>query len=246
MLDSHIISASFLKHSQVQVPVEITFQHLNQDLNKRICVFWDVSEENWSEKGCQLIQSNQSHTQCGCQHLTHFALLALVDDPTLVGSGLDFGLIQANEGPEKEAVITLEIATYLVSSICLLILLILSIQVRNSKDNWGRPKAGLSIRISVLSRNYCGNEVEHIVEVRFGIPPIFYAIGCVIQLGMFRKLCKLTSRRRVTWGRSPLTKKGKEQRRPASVYTSSACELPQFLGHSVKEKDFLVTYLTII
>ena len=135
MLDSHIISASFLKHSQVQVPVEITFQHLNQDLNKRICVFWDVSEENWSEKGCQLIQSNQSHTQCGCQHLTHFALLALVDDPTLVGSGLDFGLIQANEGPEKESVITLEIATYLVSSICLLILLILSIQVRNYKDN---------------------------------------------------------------------------------------------------------------
>lgn len=144
ILDSHIISASVLKTNQGSLKsdetlVRLQFEHLNRGADyPRICVFWDMQEENWSDEGCQLLESNSTHTQCGCQHLTHFALLALIDDSTLVGNGLDFvGLIQANNreatsssSSKKETVITLEIATYLVSSICLLILVILSIQVR--------------------------------------------------------------------------------------------------------------------
>lgn len=141
ILDSHIISGSILKTNQGSslksvdsTLVRIELEHLSWKSDyPRICVFWDMQEENWSDEGCQSLESNSTHTTCGCQHLTHFALLALVDDSTLVGNGLDFvGLIQANNEKSKaESVITLEIATYLVSSICLLILVILSVQVRN-------------------------------------------------------------------------------------------------------------------
>ena len=103
------------------------------DSYSRMCVFWDVQEETWSDFGCEILQSNVSHTKCSCQILNaYFAILAVPEDPTLVGNGLDFGLIQDEK---KEAhkdintVITVEIATYLVSSICLLIIIILLIQV---------------------------------------------------------------------------------------------------------------------
>ena len=62
-----------------------------------------------------------------------FAVLAIPEDPTLVGNGLDFGLIKDDSAEAHKdninTVITIEIATYLVSSICLLILVILFIQV---------------------------------------------------------------------------------------------------------------------
>ena len=146
-LDSRIISASFLKKHQNQFTakspvVKITFQHLSEQHSEKVeryCVFWDLQEENWSDKDCQIIKTNQTHTQCSCNHLTHFALLAPVNnqDSGLVGNGLDFGRIQANDlGQTKDAqkdtstVITLEIATYLVSSVCLLILVIILVQVK--------------------------------------------------------------------------------------------------------------------
>ena len=145
-LDSRIISAAFLKknlqNNSVKSPVvKITFQHLrsNSESVERFCVFWDLREENWSDEGCTLIKTNQTHTDCSCNHLTHFALLATrsdSQDSALVGTGLDFGRIQAKD-QTKEAlndntstVITLEIATYLVSSVCLLILVIVVVQVR--------------------------------------------------------------------------------------------------------------------
>ena len=104
----------------------------------RVCVFWDIQDEAWSDFGCEIRENNVSHTQCSCSQLAPmFAILALPEDPALVGNGLDFGRIQANDlGQTKDAqkdtstVITLEIATYLVSSVCLLILVIILVQVR--------------------------------------------------------------------------------------------------------------------
>lgn len=137
IIDSRIISASLSKNKQPEDGsniVKISFEHFmpKSESLQKVCVFWDTQDESWSDRGCQMKESNETHTQCRCQHLTHFALLALVDDPTLVGNGLDFGLIQAkDESGKVSTVITLEIATYLVSSVCLLILILLLIQVRS-------------------------------------------------------------------------------------------------------------------
>ena len=106
-LDSRIISASFLKKHQNQFSVKspvvkITFQHLSGQQSEemdRYCVFWDLQEENWSDQDCQIIETNQTHTQCSCSHLTHFALLAPVNnqDSGLVGNGLDFLVFRVNK-----------------------------------------------------------------------------------------------------------------------------------------------------
>ena len=142
-LDSRVISAAFLKknhqNSGKSQMVKIMFQHLSRPRSEnvqRFCVFWDLRDENWSDDGCKIIKTNATHTECSCNHLTHFALLAPFDshDSALVGNGLDFGRIQAKD-QTKEAqkdtstVITLEIATYLVASVCMLILVIILVQV---------------------------------------------------------------------------------------------------------------------
>ena len=103
----------------------------------RVCVFWDIQDEAWSDFGCEIRENNVSHTQCSCAQVAPmFAILALPEDPALVGNGLDFGLIQKKEAHKDgtNTVITVEIATYLVSSICLLIIIILLIQVSFSKN----------------------------------------------------------------------------------------------------------------
>ena len=133
ILDSHLISAAFLKNSNFGA--KIVFKHLTETTADRICVYWDFTEENWSDFGCTTLKSNESHTVCQCENLGHFAILAQVEDPEFVGQNLDFGLIQTKEAQKtsENTVITLEIATYLVSSVCFLILVILLVQVSPKK-----------------------------------------------------------------------------------------------------------------
>ena len=133
ILDSHIVSADFYK--QTQGEVKIVFEHLTgHSGQEHRCVHWDAQEDHWSDQGCQVLQSNASHTSCQCDHWGHFALWAQVEgDPEFVGQNLDFGLISQTKDQvsgQSNTVITLEIATYLVSSVCFLILVILLVQVR--------------------------------------------------------------------------------------------------------------------
>lgn len=43
------------------------------------CSFWNYSERSmmgyWSTQGCKLLDSNETHTTCSCNHLTNFAIL---------------------------------------------------------------------------------------------------------------------------------------------------------------------------
>lgn len=148
VVNSHVISATLLKKNSggddCGLDVKITLEHLQSDpnlLGQPICVYWDVSEEAWSDSGCEVLFTNSSMTVCKCDHLTQFALLAqpLVDDLNSVGSGIVFGgqqnnnnnnAVEAKKKEESTTVITLEIATYLVSTVCLLILILILIQVR--------------------------------------------------------------------------------------------------------------------
>lgn len=49
------------------------------DEYKSLCAFWNYSPEtmngSWSLEGCELTFSNETHTSCHCNHLTHFAIL---------------------------------------------------------------------------------------------------------------------------------------------------------------------------
>eukprot|EP00095_Tigriopus_kingsejongensis_P002253 maker-scaffold478_size161223-snap-gene-0.24 protein:Tk02253 transcript:maker-scaffold478_size161223-snap-gene-0.24-mRNA-1 annotation:"GM21049" len=64
-------------------PMTITFQHLVANVSSPRCVFWHSQLRDWSSRGCQLLQTNHSHSICSCDHLSSFALVDDLDhDPS--------------------------------------------------------------------------------------------------------------------------------------------------------------------
>ncbi|XP_072925053.1 adhesion G protein-coupled receptor E3-like [Hemitrygon akajei] len=59
--------------------VNITLRHTEDSVMDGwiFCVYWNHSghASHWSPEGCKVIQSNDTHTTCGCHHLSSFAIL---------------------------------------------------------------------------------------------------------------------------------------------------------------------------
>ncbi|GFO27272.1 G-protein coupled receptor 126-like [Plakobranchus ocellatus] len=77
-VNSFILSASMpgVKIDNLSENVTMTFEHntTTNATNPR-CVFWDELTNDWSSAGCGVVISLPEATQCGCDHLTNFALL---------------------------------------------------------------------------------------------------------------------------------------------------------------------------
>ncbi|XP_073349593.1 adhesion G protein-coupled receptor F4 [Pagrus major] len=64
--------------------------------NKPSCVFWNTTEDQWSDEGCKVTTTDDNDTVCECNHLTSFAVLFskndvpndVLDMITLVGLGV--------------------------------------------------------------------------------------------------------------------------------------------------------------
>ncbi|XP_060248490.1 adhesion G protein-coupled receptor L4 [Meriones unguiculatus] len=81
---SSVISASISSNPPTLYELEkITFTLSHVKLSEEYrtqCAFWDYSADamengGWSSEGCELTDSNATHTSCRCSHLTHFAIL---------------------------------------------------------------------------------------------------------------------------------------------------------------------------
>lgn len=84
-INSKVLSASLGKgrHIQLAQPVELCLQHLQtENVSNPTCVFWDYSEKEWSQEGCFLVSTNETHTICRCAHLTNFAIMVDVRPTT--------------------------------------------------------------------------------------------------------------------------------------------------------------------
>ncbi|XP_046745914.1 latrophilin Cirl isoform X2 [Diprion similis] len=78
ILNTKVISASLGKgkHIQLSEPVKLYFKHLTvENVTNPSCVFWDYTINAWSEEGCHVHLTNNTHTVCECNHLTNFAVL---------------------------------------------------------------------------------------------------------------------------------------------------------------------------
>ncbi|GLV46319.1 Calcium-independent receptor for alpha-latrotoxin [Carabus blaptoides fortunei] len=78
VLNSKVISASLGKgrHIQLSQPVRLSLRHLKtENVSNPSCVFWDYTMSTWSEEGCHVESTNNTHTTCLCDHLTNFAIL---------------------------------------------------------------------------------------------------------------------------------------------------------------------------
>ena len=152
ILNSRIISASLSatdrRSNLAKDPVTVRLHHLEERRgSSSICIFWDHDQSAWSDKGCKVVQSETYSTLCQCSHLTSFAVLMRVPKDEIVGGGAgaprpdnsdavilssdrigSSGILSDGSGPESDWI--LQIVTYLVAAICLLILILILVQVR--------------------------------------------------------------------------------------------------------------------
>ncbi|XP_030851744.1 adhesion G-protein coupled receptor G6-like [Strongylocentrotus purpuratus] len=70
-------------------PIKFTFTPIEPGLTNPLCSYWDIGYGDWSQEGCQLLSSSgirspkdsswvpppDERIVCGCNHLTHFAVL---------------------------------------------------------------------------------------------------------------------------------------------------------------------------
>ncbi|KAK7491589.1 hypothetical protein BaRGS_00017228, partial [Batillaria attramentaria] len=62
----------------IRQPVQLTFEHISENFSTASCQFLDYSTNSrgaWSTRGCKVVTSNRTTTQCSCDHLTNFAVL---------------------------------------------------------------------------------------------------------------------------------------------------------------------------
>ena len=82
---------------------------------ERSCVFWDFSIQSWSTEGCKVSpeDSQDDSTVCHCEHLTNFAVIFDFTGDAIVDH------------------LWLDIATYIVLSISIVLLVVTQIVAHN-------------------------------------------------------------------------------------------------------------------
>uniref|UniRef100_A0A7N9CWU6 Adhesion G protein-coupled receptor L4 n=1 Tax=Macaca fascicularis TaxID=9541 RepID=A0A7N9CWU6_MACFA len=97
---SSVISVSMSSNPPTLYELEkitFTLSHLKiTDRYKSLCAFWNYSPDTmngtWSSEGCELTYSNETHTSCRCNHLTHFAIL-MSSGPSILFCSIIAGLL---------------------------------------------------------------------------------------------------------------------------------------------------------
>jgi len=84
VVNSQVIHLSFgdSKDERVRInePVTMVFRHKNVgNVTNPRCVQWDRGSESWSDKFCQIVVTNSTHTRCECSRIGTFALLEEIE-----------------------------------------------------------------------------------------------------------------------------------------------------------------------
>ncbi|XP_070563607.1 uncharacterized protein [Ptychodera flava] len=82
IVNSKIISASINQMStpsNLAEPAIIVLEHTEtENVTAARCSFWNFTRSGdgeWSDYGCETVESNETHTVCACSHLTNFAII---------------------------------------------------------------------------------------------------------------------------------------------------------------------------
>lgn len=127
-INSKVLSASLGKgrHIQLNEPVVLCLQHLQtENVSNPTCVFWDYTQSNWSEEGCTMISTNETHTICKCSHLTNFAIMVDVKPSYAMGHAIPLPLM------------ILLICAVLVLSVIAIVLAVMCVRNHNARRDYG-------------------------------------------------------------------------------------------------------------
>ena len=88
VVNSQVIHLSFGDNSErvrINEPVTMVFRHKNVgNVTNPRCVLWDRRSESWSDKFCQVVATNSTHTRCECSRIGTFALLEEIEQTDAV------------------------------------------------------------------------------------------------------------------------------------------------------------------
>eukprot|EP00106_Octopus_bimaculoides_P009406 XP_014776848.1 PREDICTED: G-protein coupled receptor 126-like [Octopus bimaculoides] len=117
-INSHIIAANIpnIKITNLDEPVSISFNLIDQNAANPQCVYWDKSSEHWSTKGCYISDYEPGKkVLCSCYHLTSFAIL------------MDVYGNDKNKGKEKNSELLSIISNVgcIISFVCLILTVII-------------------------------------------------------------------------------------------------------------------------
>ncbi|XP_031204080.1 adhesion G-protein coupled receptor F1 isoform X2 [Mastomys coucha] len=77
------VIATLIPNSSVS-EIFLNFSKINGNLSQPHCVFWDFSQLQWSNAGCQLVNETPDTVLCRCSHLTSFSMLMSPSVPSSV------------------------------------------------------------------------------------------------------------------------------------------------------------------
>ncbi|XP_029657234.1 adhesion G-protein coupled receptor G2-like, partial [Octopus sinensis] len=113
---SHIIAANIPKISitNLDEPVTISFNLIDQNATNLRCVYWDEILGNWSGEGCKRSHNiSGEKVFCSCNHLTSFAII--------------MDVYQTGNGPNDEILSILSNVGCGISLVCLILTIIIHV-----------------------------------------------------------------------------------------------------------------------
>lgn len=93
-------------------PVKITFVHQENGGKFKECAYWNIETHRWSSLGCKMLESNATHSICGCPRLATFALLASSQKHIFAG------------GESQQEAFSIDILVGIMAAIILVLLLV--------------------------------------------------------------------------------------------------------------------------
>ncbi|XP_056336583.1 adhesion G protein-coupled receptor F5 [Danio aesculapii] len=96
LFPSIVVSSTVENNTQASVNIRLAFPN-DEGINAAMqCVFWNISEERWSDEGCVYVKGHGGDGYCQCNHLTSFSMLMskypismpFLDQLTYIGLGV--------------------------------------------------------------------------------------------------------------------------------------------------------------
>ncbi|KTG43308.1 hypothetical protein cypCar_00025928 [Cyprinus carpio] len=93
---SIVVSSTVENNTQPSVNIRMAFPNEVDSKATMTCVFWNVTEQRWSNEGCEYVKGPGNLAYCECNHLTSFSMLMskhavsmpFLDQLTYVGLGV--------------------------------------------------------------------------------------------------------------------------------------------------------------
>ncbi|XP_043076515.1 adhesion G-protein coupled receptor F3 isoform X2 [Puntigrus tetrazona] len=93
---SIVVSSTVENNTQPSVNIKLAFPNEGDSQVTMTCVFWNVTEQRWSDEGCEVVKGSGNVATCECNHLTSFSMLMskhsvsmpFLDQLTYVGLGV--------------------------------------------------------------------------------------------------------------------------------------------------------------